>query len=124
MNPVGEPDAGNLHVRFDERGEETGRLAMPQATAPLLDSTDGEARLAIERVRAHTSKMDDVPSDEPLLTRLTFAATHVKGGKWRVELVWPNRDPEHVEDFNSQEAATTWIAIKSDAWLRKRLDVR
>jgi hypothetical protein len=22
--PVGEPDAGNPHVRFDERGEETG----------------------------------------------------------------------------------------------------
>ena len=39
MNPVGEPDAGNLHVRFDERGGETERLAKPQATAPLLNST-------------------------------------------------------------------------------------
>jgi hypothetical protein len=68
--------------------------------------------------------MNDLPSDEPLLTRLTFAATHAKGGKWRVELAWPNRDPEHVEDFNSEEAANTWIATKSDAWLRKRLDVR
>ena len=26
MKPVGEPDAGNLHVRFDERGRETGQL--------------------------------------------------------------------------------------------------
>jgi hypothetical protein len=25
MNPVGKPDAGNPHVRFDERGRETGR---------------------------------------------------------------------------------------------------
>ena len=25
VKPVGEPDAGNPHVRFDERGEETGR---------------------------------------------------------------------------------------------------
>jgi hypothetical protein len=24
MNPIGEPDAGNRHVRFDERGWETG----------------------------------------------------------------------------------------------------
>ena len=36
---VGEPDAGNPHVRFDERGWETERLAKPQATAPVLDST-------------------------------------------------------------------------------------
>jgi hypothetical protein len=39
MKPVGEPDAGNRHVRFDERGEETERCRMAQATAPLLDST-------------------------------------------------------------------------------------
>ena len=40
MKPVGEPDAANRHVRFDERGWETERLAEPQATAPILDSTD------------------------------------------------------------------------------------
>ncbi len=40
VKPVGEPDAGNPHVRFDERGGETGRCRMAQATAPLLDSTD------------------------------------------------------------------------------------
>ena len=39
MKPVGKPDAGNLHVRFDERGGETERCRMAQATAPLLDST-------------------------------------------------------------------------------------
>jgi RNA-directed DNA polymerase len=37
--PVGEPDAGNRHVRFDERGWETERCRMAQATAPILDST-------------------------------------------------------------------------------------
>ena len=36
---VGEPDAGNPHVRFDERGRETERLPQAQATAPFLDST-------------------------------------------------------------------------------------
>jgi hypothetical protein len=40
MKPVGEPYAGNPHVRFDERGGETERWPHgPQATAPLLDST-------------------------------------------------------------------------------------
>ena len=29
----------NPHVRFDERGRETERLAKPQATAPFLNST-------------------------------------------------------------------------------------
>jgi hypothetical protein len=28
------------HVRFDERGWETGRCRMAQVTAPILDSTD------------------------------------------------------------------------------------
>src|SRR5207253_8526147 len=32
------PDAGNRHVRFDERGWETERRRMAQATAPILDS--------------------------------------------------------------------------------------
>ncbi len=35
------PDAGNPHVRFDERGGETERCRTAQATAPLLDSTGG-----------------------------------------------------------------------------------
>src|SRR3954467_5745862 len=33
----------NPHVRFDERGRETDRCRMAQATAPVLDSTNGEA---------------------------------------------------------------------------------
>jgi hypothetical protein len=37
MKPVGKPDAGNPHVRFDERGRETERPSI--ATAPVLDST-------------------------------------------------------------------------------------
>ena len=35
VKPVGKPDAGEPHVRFDERGWETGQYA----TAPILDST-------------------------------------------------------------------------------------
>src|SRR3954453_15038353 len=40
VKPVGKPDAGNPHVRFDERGRETGCCHMAQATAPVLDSTN------------------------------------------------------------------------------------
>jgi hypothetical protein len=39
VKPAGKPDAGNRHVRFDERGWETGRWPKAQATAPILDST-------------------------------------------------------------------------------------
>src|SRR5262245_17716008 len=39
VKPAGKPDAGNRHVRFDERGWETGRWPEAQATAPILDST-------------------------------------------------------------------------------------
>jgi hypothetical protein len=42
VKPVGEPDALIGHVRFDERGEETERCRMAQATAPLLDSTKAD----------------------------------------------------------------------------------
>jgi len=37
VKPVGEPDAGEPHVRFDERKLETG--ASQVHTAPVFDST-------------------------------------------------------------------------------------
>src|ERR1035438_484971 len=33
MKPVGKPDAGNRHVRFDERGWETGRAPVSTSEA-------------------------------------------------------------------------------------------
>ena len=35
---VGEPDAGNPHVRFDKRGWGTERCHLVEATVPILDS--------------------------------------------------------------------------------------
>ena len=68
MNPIGEPDAANLHVRFDERGCGNGATAWteapalgesrrpqlfptPKATAPPLDSTlvQGESEGEVTR---------------------------------------------------------------------------
>jgi hypothetical protein len=51
MKPVGEPDALIGHVRFDERGWETERCQMAQATAPILDSTLADIRDALIHVR-------------------------------------------------------------------------
>ncbi len=44
MKPVGEPDAGNLHVRFDERGRETERLPYGSSyrARPRLYPASGE----------------------------------------------------------------------------------
>ena len=39
MKPVGKPDAFIGHVRFDERGWETGRRSA-SVLAPILDSTE------------------------------------------------------------------------------------
>jgi hypothetical protein len=44
VKPVGDPDALIGHVRFDERGWETERCRMAQATAPILDSTFASIR--------------------------------------------------------------------------------
>jgi hypothetical protein len=51
VKPVGEPDAGNPRVRFDERGWETERCRMAQATAPILDSADSDVPKCPRNVR-------------------------------------------------------------------------
>src|SRR5882762_2892818 len=54
VKPVGEPDALIGHVRFDERGWETERCRMAQATAPILDSTKAVVgRFTISAKRAN-----------------------------------------------------------------------
>jgi hypothetical protein len=43
VKPVGEPDAGNPNVRFDERGRETGRpLGEPPRSPSTLLKTKGK----------------------------------------------------------------------------------
>ena len=51
VKPVGEPDALIGHVRFDERGWETERCQMAQATAPILDSTKADIPADLFHVR-------------------------------------------------------------------------
>jgi hypothetical protein len=62
VKPVGEPDAGERHVRFDERGWETERCRMAEATAPILDSTGGEARACPLACRLLGGKQEEICS--------------------------------------------------------------
>src|SRR5712691_359560 len=69
MKPVGEPDAGNRHVRFDERGWETERLAQPQATALILDSTTLNPGYRIGTLRPCGTTSACEPTGSALLRR-------------------------------------------------------
>ena len=68
VKPVGEPDAGDRHVRFDERGWETERCRMAQATAPILDSTETDLPTVERDVRPRGQNAGNGPP-LPSLTR-------------------------------------------------------
>src|SRR3954466_6134949 len=79
VKPVGKPDAGNPHVRFDERGRETGCCRMAQATAPVLDST--VQGLAVHRRGDLVGRalVPDVP-DQLSRSRADAAGPRCRGG--------------------------------------------
>ena len=58
---VGKPDAANPHVRFDERGRETGPLAMPQCYRALPRLYNSNQR---QRGRKKTRKRTRWPKQE------------------------------------------------------------
>jgi hypothetical protein len=69
VKPVGEPDAVAPHVRFDERGWETGRCRMAQATAPILDSTIPAVQLMTTHdTEADMRGMDQTAEGDPMRT--------------------------------------------------------
>ncbi len=71
VKPVGKPDAGNPHVRFDERGRETGQLLpRPSSTLQVLGrkrhalvDTDGRAL----KLHVHPASVQDRDGAGPLL---------------------------------------------------------
>src|SRR6266852_9981819 len=75
VKPVGEPDALIGHVRFDERGWETERCRMAQATAPILDSTISLVRGERWHLRrARTNMVRGINSWRPKSVRLSKAS--------------------------------------------------
>ena len=62
VKPVGEPDALIGHVRFDERGWETERCRMAQATAPILDSTETDIPKQSPHVRCWGEERKSLPT--------------------------------------------------------------
>src|SRR4030095_15489710 len=86
VKPVGEPYAVPPHVRSDERGGETGRCQMAQATAPTLDSTRPPAGPGHKRRRsvalhgcrignADTSSVTCIPRMDRIEASLWTAST-------------------------------------------------
>ena len=70
MKPVGKPDAGNPHVRFDERGWETGRRRMaqlprPSSTLPLqaLREQLRCKEIWVEGADRYRNPDEDLPAD-------------------------------------------------------------
>ncbi len=85
VKPVGEPDALIGHVRFDERGWETERCRMAQATAPILDSTGiDQARCLLSgRYRGVSGLIADMLRP-PSLTHMYGPAVRRK----RISSIW------------------------------------
>jgi len=71
VKPVGKPDAGNPHVRFDERGRETG---LCHRARPRLYRSKGRKRHAMVdtdgralKLQAHAADIQDRDGAGPLL---------------------------------------------------------
>ena len=106
MKSVGKPDARNGHVRFDERGRETGRLPVGSDHAPFLDSTGphglAAGGLVIPRSRGMPQRF--APLDEtPLwicdrvahLIAQEFDVSYHAGHVWKIlrQLNWSVQRP-------------------------------
>jgi hypothetical protein len=51
----------------------------------------------------------------------TFEVRQLKSTpRWYVRVVWPYGQEQHVAGFASADDAKTWIAGKSEGWLRSR----
>jgi hypothetical protein len=88
LKSVGKPDAGNRHVRFDERGRETGLLTpRPSSTLPIFE------------VQPEENKPASRPPDEPISSpqpNLEPLANSVAQGRDPAET--PLAPPAHRDD--------------------------
>ena len=111
MKPVGKPDAGNRHVRFDERGRETG-LTPPRLSSTLLDNladldlaqnqepvVAGEVLIDLYR-RTVTSCGEPVhltPKEFAVLAELARNAGRVLTHRFLLRAVWGPAHEDHVD---------------------------
>jgi hypothetical protein len=120
VNPVGEPDAGNPHVRFDERGEEPGcRPKQAHRPAPLLDSTCASKAWSDSGGRFHTGKVDDPGSwramrlgNRPCRSPATKAAL----GRRAIQRAVTRVKPEQASKIIAADADLTAIQGRPHAW--------
>ena len=83
VTPVGKPDAGDQHVRFDERGRETERALPSTATAFVLDFTQPACSGCIrEQLQSwRTLGLDPTPA-----ARTLWLQTHPLGANKLVDV--------------------------------------
>ncbi len=107
MKPVGEPDALIGHVRFDERGWETERCRMAQATAPILDSTECDiARSRMDvRFRGKSGRAADITGTTEFDPACVKTHTIAKCRKYN--------SPTRYRTSCAQHDSTPWCAISS-----------
>src|SRR6516164_6442259 len=78
---VRKPDAGKLHVRFDERDLETERFALPrQISTLLLNSNPQELATLIEEALFHDDMIGFVCESDDGRLLITFGAYYEKFG--------------------------------------------
>jgi hypothetical protein len=107
-------DPGNLHVRFDERREETERCRMAQATAPLFDSThsghvSAGARMADYVKDCTSNRPQTAAGPSSLLGELADALCDlmedVQPDAKQRKFIWPDQSVQHIQkqypDFRS-----------------------
>ena len=58
-------------------------------------------------LRSHAGEMNRIPEFEPKMAR---------SGRWFVSVNTGNGPDSHVGDFENEEEAKSWIAIKSRYW--------
>jgi hypothetical protein len=112
MKPVGKPDARNEHVRFDERGWETGRR-LASAPAPILDSTNPTPTMRFNFPNCRRSTRNGDPSTSatslgPYTTK--FVTRRLRG------LISLNAAPEGMA---GRDTESDRLVIKS----RRMLDI-
>jgi len=99
MKPVGKPDAGNPHVRFDERGRETGRRPQAPAPAPILDST--------LQVNRDSARLKPCPATRPGVPMWKFDFAEVEFGI-RVKEIVQIADEVQMGELSRETSAVSW----------------
>jgi len=114
VKPVGEPDAGERHVRFDERGWETERCRMAEATAPILDSTSETVTPTLKANTRMTKTVGEVQRVQTSSGQRGFGfILRATDGRW-ISLCYETQDEAESAKESIEVAVQNAIAVEID----------